>query len=393
MSQQASNDDTKSNINKDFVIRDGFPALRKPDGSHWIEGDEPLPRQPFLAFEQALDFSNLDDWRHDCETVFTARDKEENVSYSAGITYFMPSVMKPRCALEAFVLALFHRHVTDQTLYLPEQSGAEWWTLVMDENEEDKKDSDDDDNEADEVGMHFDADYGLEEQAPGLLIHPRIATVTYLSEYGAPTVVFNTKSPPPNDIASLGGEVKAAWVSHPSVGKHIAFDGRLLHGAPATFFPALKGQRKSSLDEPPNKKAKSESTVKNNKKRYTILVNIWLNHCPLDAEPLDEDVIQQLKVPFDGEKSSSFSWNTSFDASSSPQKLTLDADVEDPAGEEETVICGRRVNIFYNPNMDLMHGLASSGSLLELDLGKGAVSIQVGTVQEESDGENDDSHT
>ncbi|GAX19851.1 hypothetical protein FisN_1Lh693 [Fistulifera solaris] len=393
MSEPVSTDEADNNnsFNKDFVIRDGFPALRRQDGSHWIEGDEPIPRQPFLAFEHALNFSNIDDWRHDCEIVFTARDKEENVSYSAGVTYFMPSVMKPRCAIEAFVLDLFHRHVTDKTLYLPEQSGAEWWTLVMDESEENEKEDDnedeDDDEQGDEVGMHFDADYGLEEQAPNLLVHPRIATVTYLSDSGAPTVVFNKKSPPPTNIDSLGGEIRTAWLSQPSVGKHIAFDGRLLHGAPATFFPAMQGQHSCELEEPPNKKVKSEP----NKKRYTILVNIWLNHCPLDAEPLDDDIIQQLKVPCAEGKSPSFSWNCSFDATSLPQKVALTASTEDPAGEEETVICGRRVNIVYGATMDRLYKVATSGRLLELELGEGAVSIQVGeAVLEESDEENDE---
>lgn len=386
MDEKVANDDSN---NKDFVIRDGFPALRKPSGSHWIEGDEPIPRQPFVAFEQALNFSNLEDWYHDCETVFTARDKEENVSYSAGVTYFMPSVMKPRCALEAFVLDIFHKHVTDKTLYLPEQSGAEWWTLVMDEdNQAGNDDENDEDIEDDEVGMHFDADYGLEDQAPNLLIHPRLATVTYLSDRGAPTVVFQKRSPPPNDIDRLAGEIKTAWLSHPSVGKHIAFDGRLLHGAPATFFPPRKTQDKAASDEPPTKKLKSELK---NRKRYTILVNIWLNHCPLDAEPLDEEIIHQLKVPFDDGNCTGYAWKSSFERSSPAQKVALETSTEDPAGEEETVICRRRVNIVYGATMDHMHQVATSGSLLELDLDKGAVTIQLGEPVEESDDDNSES--
>lgn len=137
----------------------------------------------------------------------------------------------------------------------------------MDENEEegkgDENDGEGEDNEGDEVGIHFDADYGLEAQAPNLLIHPRLANVTYLSDYGAPTVVFNKKSPPPNDIDNLGGEINVVWISHPSVGKHITFDGRLLHGAPATFFPALNRKCTCSLGEPLSKKLKFE--LKNKK--------------------------------------------------------------------------------------------------------------------------------
>lgn len=50
-------------------------------------------------------------------------------------------------------------------------------------NEEKDNEEEEDDEEEDQVGWHYDADYGLEDQAPGLLLHPRVATVTYLSNF------------------------------------------------------------------------------------------------------------------------------------------------------------------------------------------------------------------
>ena len=155
-----------------------------------ISGDEPLPRHPFACYSQALEIPDefSDSIKRDCQRVFTARSTEDQAAYSAGTTFFVPAVMKPRCALEGLALAIFQAHVKDlDGMYNPEQSGAEWWTLILDAN----KSEEDDEDESDEVGMHYDADYGLEDQMPNILLHPRVATVTYLSNVGAPTLVLN----------------------------------------------------------------------------------------------------------------------------------------------------------------------------------------------------------
>ena len=102
------------------------------------------------------------------------------------------------------------------------------------------KEDEDEDGGEDEVALYFDADYELEEQTTNLLLHPRVGTVTYLSDHGAPTAIFNLKSPHMDDIQrkSLETRIDKVWLSHPQIGKHTAFDGRLLHGAPALYFPS-----------------------------------------------------------------------------------------------------------------------------------------------------------
>ena len=139
------------------------------------------------------------------------------------------------------------------------------------------------------------------------MLHPRVATVTYLSNIGVPTLVLDKRSPPPKDIEkkSLGGSIEVGWLSHPMVGKHIAFDGRLLHGAPGTFFPTATKKRLDCEDhEPATKKRKvevkstisCENDVHSSTQRITFMVNIWLNHCPIDAELIDDNLCSKMKI-------------------------------------------------------------------------------------------------
>lgn len=264
----------------DLIIRDGFPALYIPEAKNSISSDgkikepqsfrpmvngkEPLPRHGFWSSEDVIQFDNdqgyLKMLREDCETVFTARDKPDGAAYSAGQTFFIPANMKPRCALEALAMKIFHEHTKDLEpgTFNPAVSGANWWTLIMDDDIEESnaaattpaasassaisepagakttgldggdEDEEDDEEGDDEVGLHFDADYELEEQTGNILLHPRVATVTYLSDHGAPTMVFEQKSPPMDDLkkSTLEKGISKAWLSHPKIGKHTAFDGR-----------------------------------------------------------------------------------------------------------------------------------------------------------------------
>jgi hypothetical protein len=390
--------------NNDFVIRDGFPALRNEKGEPQIDGVDPLPRAPFLSYSSAL--SSLDDCqkiREDCATVFSARTKDDAAAYSAGCTYFAPAQMKPRCALEALALNIFQEHTKDlpKGCFLPEQSGAEWWTLVLDA-EPPKIDVEEDDEDHDEVGMHFDADYGLEDQAPGLMLHPRVATITYLSNAGAPTLILDKKSPPPGDANKLGGQIGRGWLSGPRLGKHVAFDGSLLHGAPATFFSGIAPSESS--DEPATKKQKLDGDAKPaaaaktdddakpaaaakmtgpQSQRFTFMVNVWLNHCPMDAELLEDDIIDQLKTPGDKE------WGLSIEKPDELDKKSLGVYEEDPAGEEETVICGRVVTLFYNEKMEKQHEISQAaskeGKSYELEFTNGSLRLEVGGPAEENE--------
>lgn len=422
----------------DLVIRDGFPALHLPGGRHRPNIDDPeaLPRHLVWACDTALQFDNELHYKsliEDCETVFSARTRDDQQNYSAGATFFLPMEMKPRCALEALVLSIFQKHTSalDPTTYHPAQSGVEWWTLVLDDEndfhnrntarniceaidtntyeknkQEEEKEEEEDSDTVDEVGWHFDADYGLEDQAPNLLLHPRLATVTYLTNHGAPTVVLDVKSPPPQNKtkSSLGGDVCTAWVSTPKKGKHLAFDGRLLHGAPSTYFPSVE----TTTIEPPTKKSKTSSDLldKNTsfRKRITLLANIWLNHCPLDAEPLDDELLELLHTPWPEIDTSvelaPFSWNdhdnrafqlnTPTDFHQISLSTVVCGDPRAGAGTQYVALCGRSIEFIYGAAMEDFHhtstiAATTDKAIVKLVLGTRILSIFVGPELEEED--------
>ena len=183
-------------MNGDLIIDKGFAVLNNFNpGNTDDDGDkpDPIPRCSFASYAEALSIpsdASRTSFLNDCSLVFTARTMEDAQAYSTGSTFFLPCLMKPRCALEALARTIFKAHVDSlggcddddddddeggkgekkKLIYDPERSGAEWWTLVLDTpsegtsaaaKDESKDDnSDSDDEEDDEVGMHFDADYG-----------------------------------------------------------------------------------------------------------------------------------------------------------------------------------------------------------------------------------------
>ena len=212
-------------------------------------------------------------------TAKSARRKQGKSGYSSGRTFWVSADGAPRCALEALALETFRRAtrtaeakisvsgakgkecITAAT-YDPSNSGAEWWTQVIDDE--------------DEIGWHWDKDYALE--GSGVNVHPQLGTVTYFCDNGAPTVVVNR---PTNVQCDFGcgdigvcGAVTECVVSWPEWGKQITFDGKFLHGAPAELA------RGSARRE----------------KRVTFLVNVWLNHKPVTAEPLSADELSAMKL-------------------------------------------------------------------------------------------------
>ena len=143
-------------------------------------------------------------------------------------------------------------------------------------------------------GQHFDKDEDLLDEC-GVYIHPFISTVTYLSEVGAPTVVIgarvttegelNDDTDPSDDHERRTEREFDVFASYPVLGKHIAFNGRLLHGCPSSC--ALP--RGPSVSKSTSKLKNKAATVGVGDQRVSLLVNIWLNHKPLGVEPISAD--------------------------------------------------------------------------------------------------------
>jgi len=267
-----------------------------------------LPLDAFRAFPDKFALDGDDDARRrallaDCGEAFTARAATKREGpYSAGETYWLAADAEPRCALERLAKRVFEAHTREAAAALaaeadagagsgtagfdPRRSGAEWWTQVVDVD--------------DEIGMHWDKDYALE--AADVNVHPQIGTVTYFSSAGAPTF-FARKRTPTFFRESVAGafedfetdrdaafrRVKPrhsnanAFLSFPAFGKHVAFDGRWLHGA----LPELSQKNKNETS--PSRKSANER-----RERVTFLVNVWLNHVPSTATPLPKRTLRRM---------------------------------------------------------------------------------------------------
>ena len=164
-----------------------------------------------------------------------------------------------------------------------EVMGAEWWVQVkVIASAEDKTIpiSTNHPSSVEAIDLHYDKD---EEMAAlfGIGIFPVLSTVTYLTEIknAPPTVIFSRRyDEVDDDIDPVG--IDDMFVSYPSIGKHVAFDGRLLHGAPS--HPLLRRPLFQTGDAAFQRgDASNEQSI-----RITFLVNVWVGHKPVGVAEL-----------------------------------------------------------------------------------------------------------
>lgn len=174
-----------------------------------------------------------------------------------GCTHFIELGESATCALESLAIAVVQWHA--KRLGGNAQVGAEWWVQVRDPVEP--------------LSVHWDCDEALKSEK-GLHVSPALATVTYLSDVGAPTVVFPVAADSYGCAIAPSAPPLAAFASFPLRAKHLAFDGRLLHGAP--------------YDGPsvPESESVDVASASDNALRVTILVNLWRGRRPLHIERL-----------------------------------------------------------------------------------------------------------
>lgn len=191
---------------------------------------------------------SVEDLQRDCDAV----DARTNAC-----TFWLPASKAPRTALEALAAAIFKHHTATCGDFDKDASGMEWWAQHKPSG-----------------NLHWDQDV-QRSASTDIHVYPHISTVTYLTHGGSPTVVFEGLEGPGSSNTDprrdqQGKLATSVCVCHPTVGKHMCFDGRFLHGAVAT----LAGVQ----DED----------------RTTFLVNIWLNHQPLGIEELPDDIARTL---------------------------------------------------------------------------------------------------
>ena len=201
------------------------------------------------------------------------------------------------CELEILALSIFNRHIIAYKLddMISEEGGAEWWIQVKKE---------DDTNDESGIDLHYDKD---EELASMFNIgsFPTLSTVTYLASGDQrnipsnPTLVFAHTYEMPNDgpIGAENVRTPQVLISSANVGKHLVFDGRLLHGAPCTT--TLRSNKilrnTTSNGEMKEDSSSVEVETKGNRYRITFLVNIWLSGCPARVKTLPSSIRSNIK--------------------------------------------------------------------------------------------------
>ena len=174
----------------------------------------------------------------------------------AAASFWLPADVSPDGPLEELAAQIFRFHTAHAVPAIdPTNCGCEWWANVTRSELLSSVGAGD-------IHMHFDKDEHAYESY-GLVVHPLLSTVTYLSEKGgAPTVLLPHVSLDGAGAASAhyartsssSGARATALLVPPRLGRHLSFDGRWLHGAPAALAPADDGYERITLcaTRPPN---------------------------------------------------------------------------------------------------------------------------------------------
>ena len=224
--------------------------------------------------------SSLERLLEDCAQCATS--SQASGSYSSGHTFSISPLDEPRCTLERLALEIFAHHTAALRLAGSEvdlsQSCAEWWTQHIDCR--------------DDIGFHWDRDYGLEER--GIMRYPSLATVTYLSGKGGPTVVANLAGDQEDERGARRlKRFLELVVSQLRPMKHLVFRGNLLHGAPSSLFEEVEEEEEEGVVEGEDSGSEdSEEGVK--EARVTFLVNIWVNHLPQQPRRVPRRLLKSL---------------------------------------------------------------------------------------------------
>lgn len=294
----------------------------------------------FQSFPSAVQFlssstSAVDALLRDCELCFNAKQTSE--SYSAGSTFFIRADETPKCTVERLAMEIFAFHTRNIEDMDRGSSGAEWWVLRIDPR--------------DDVGFHWDRDYGLEER--GEMKYPHLATVTYLSAVGGATIVTGLKGKidSPSDIPREGFSEYA--ISSVLPFKHIAFRGDLLHGAPSEIY-----RDEDDGEEDVDVKVSL---------RITFLVNIWVNHLPQQPNRLSYKMHRRLSNLPANELSMAFS-----EVAPSDLLIAQDAGRTSPCYHGDIIQGDQSYRLVFSlpPRQDTLNALEASDSLIVRSLGE-----------------------
>lgn len=188
------------------------------------------------------------------------REAEELIQHSKETFWLDSSIMERQgdiCMLERLAWCIYLRHFKHYDDIFSEDEkggGAEWWVQIKDAGSVDGG-----------IDLHYDKDEALAETF-GLAFFPTLSTVSYLTSSPDhsfnPTIVFDHTYDRGEDEL-----IDSMLVSKPCIGKHLVFDGKLLHGAPAhQDFRSWSCSMDAGI---------SSEIPPDGSKRVTFLVNLW----------------------------------------------------------------------------------------------------------------------
>jgi hypothetical protein len=204
------------------------------------------------------------------------------------------------CSMERLAHFILQRHIKQYNLEshinncknIDNGGGAEWWVQVKYPN-----------SMKEAIDLHYDKDEELA-SVFDLGSFPTLSTVTYLSDNilnegvcAAPTLVFShmyemSDTGPIGLCDDNGTMLPQLLVSHGRRGKHLVFDGKLLHGAPSHM---------SLRQNPEDFESTSRNGIKSKHEgiRVTFLVNVWVTP-PAEVSILSKDIREKIKSISDG---------------------------------------------------------------------------------------------
>jgi hypothetical protein len=240
--------------------------------------------------DQTIDESLFDEVLFDCE-----------ISDSGLLprTFWIGAKDQPRCNLERIAKDIFDYHVSSSSCavnFHTETSGAEWWVQIRPSPQTGRYSMQGMDDETG-ISFHFDKDEDLRILCGGkTYVHPHLSTVTYLTDYGAPTLIVEGFR-----VNNLTGDYMIAetkdlgiFVSWPLTGKHLSFDGRFLHAAPSDLQEPGSFSQQCEFSNGENMDPKIVRKKERQHRRCTFLVNIWLNYKPFNVNPFPETLLDKM---------------------------------------------------------------------------------------------------
>ena len=216
-----------------------------------------------------LDAERAAQLRAECRRLARADDARSSAPASGGgrrakASFWLQADATPRNSIEALAALTFRHRAAGLPGFDSAASGAEFWVQMAEEGARE--------------ALHYERDAALH-AAFGVSVCPLVCTVTHVVaaddaaalRAAAPTLVFATRM-----SDSVHSEIHHAAVAYAAPATQVAFDGSLLHGAPAHAALVGAGAACGADSARPTRGA------------VLLYVNVWLDHRPPYVQPLPD---------------------------------------------------------------------------------------------------------